>query len=235
MSLASQNVSRVLFALFLFLTVFTVLSILDLQQDTDRAEDRVVESNKRLDKAEAAASALTDQVRDLGGRPVINPEDLEKALEGRSGTAPTDADVSFAVQLYCADGRCNGRDPSISQVAAAVATYCNRRGECKGPKGEVGVTGQVGEPGPTGPPPSVESVMSAVVTYCSSRNECRGPKGENGANGTDGKDGVNGRGISAVTCVDGQFVVSYSDGTQSDGIGDCQAGGVPPVINNPAP
>lgn len=223
--LESRTTSRVLFVLFVFLTIFTVLSIRDLQNDAKESARQVTVASERQDKAEAAAKALTEQVEDLGGRPVIDPEDLERALENRSGTAPSAADVSFAVQLYCADGRCNGKEPTISQVAAAVATYCDNRGQCRGKQGEKGEDGET----IVGPPPSAESVLAAVTTYCDSHDGCRGPKGDSGTNGTNGTDGRNGVDVVKVECnSDQKFVMFYSNGdSQVVENSDCVAGGGP--------
>ncbi len=230
--LESRTTSRVLFALFIFLTIFTVLSIRDLQNDSERAQEREQIAADRQDKAEAAAKALTEQVEDLGGRPVIDPEDLEKALENRSGTAPSASEVSFAVQLYCADGRCNGKEPTITQVAAAVATYCDSRGQCRGKQGEKGDDGET----IVGPPPTAEAVLAAVTNYCDSHDQCRGPKGDKGDDGTNGTDGRPGIDLIRTECnTDTQkFVMFYSDGSsQVVENSDCVAGGGPPVDSGP--
>lgn len=111
------------------------------------------------------------------------PEKGEKGEQGEPGEAgrpPSATEVSNAVARYCAGARCrgeNGEDATPAQVATAVSTYCNSRGECSGPRGAQG-------DGPTD-----TQVQNAVSGYCATRNECRGSTGEQGPPGPQGEQG----------------------------------------------
>jgi hypothetical protein len=158
-----------------------------------------------------AAAVLADQVRKLGERPLITPDDLPEVIPGPPGQrgpmgpvgpGPSAAEIQSAVAVYCQSGRCDGRDPTTGQVAAAVAAYCDRRGECRGPRGAPGQDGQDGEDGAPGadgrdgadgadaPPPTQAQVDAAVARYCDANGGCRGPKGDRGEPGDDGTDAV---------------------------------------------
>lgn len=149
------------------------------------------------DNAEAARR-LAQQVKNLGGNPVVDPGDLTPVVgpAGPPGPAPSAAAIQLAVSRWCSSGRCDGRSPTAGDVAAAVARYCNARGECQGPKGDTvvgekgatgatGATGQTGDTGAVGPPPSDAQVAAAVDSYCASRPDgnCVGASGADGKNG----------------------------------------------------
>lgn len=119
------------------------------------------------------AQALEQQVRRLGGEPVVDlpppgpPGPVgspgkpgppgrsgEPGARGRPGPPPARADIAQAVNAFCTDtdacaGRA-GRDATVSraQVAAAVVTYCDPRGDCEGQPGDT----VAGPPGPPGRP-----------------------------------------------------------------------------------
>lgn len=124
---------------------------------------------------------------------------------GEPGPPPSDTQVFRAVSLYCSQGNCDGRDgrnATQADVAAAVARYCNDRGECQGPEGVDGKQGEQGvqgETGKQGPPPSDAQVASAVAQYCSTRNDCAGPPGQPGDVVTGGTCNFTGPGTITVT------------------------------------
>lgn len=171
--------------------------------ETERAK-----ISKGLDEQRDASAALEEQVKRLGGKPVVdpaNPTAPPRAL------GPTDAQVKAAVADYCTGDRC-APTVSRSQVAAAVAAYC-AGGTCRGKDG-VGTDGQDGTDGTDGAPgpgPTADQIAAAVEAYCAVGN-CRGDDGTDGTNGTDGKDG---RSIESVQCDSGvgTFTFTYSDGT----------------------
>jgi hypothetical protein len=76
----------------------------------------------------------------------------------------------------------------------------------QGPAGKDGTDGLAGPAGPSGPPGST------------------GPTGPAGQNGTDGTNGKDGRSIESTDCVDGRWVVTYSDGTSQTTNGVCIPG-----------
>jgi hypothetical protein len=127
---------------------------------------------------------------------------------------PSDSQVQTAVNAYCANGRC-GRGPTPQQVAAAVATYCNARGQCT-PKPIVPSPGKDGKPGENA---TDSQVATAVANYCNAEAQpCR--SNIPGKDGKPGADGKNGRSISVSTeaLEDGtgtKITISYSDGTPS--------------------
>lgn len=193
-NIGSRRTTLVLAGIFIVLTFFTIWSILGLRNDLNSAESERKKIEEQQAASSQAASQLAEQVKDLGGRPVVDPEDLEslrgeQGIPGIPGRPPSSAEISLAVQSFCSGGRCDGNNPTASQVAQAVASYCNNRGECRGDQGEVGDRG----PGPTG-----NQVASAVETYCAARNNCTGPqgvpgdKGDTGAKGDKGEKGDKG-------------------------------------------
>ena len=180
----------------------------------------------------------------------------EGNCQGRDGTSPTADDIATAFVRFCSDGRCtgpagkdgepaepgaagaagkdgaNGKDgvdgqalpPTGEMVLAAVTTYCSTSGACVGPAGAVG------------PPPTAEAVLAAVKTVCAN-NACQGPMGPAGADSTvpgpagpvgpAGANGADGRGIQSAFCGDdARWVITYTDGTISDG-GACRTTFIP--------
>ncbi|WP_295012014.1 hypothetical protein [uncultured Microbacterium sp.] len=121
-----------------------------------------------IDDQADAIRALQDQVKQLGGTPVITVTGATGAT-GSPGRAPTTAEISAAVAAYCAqnngcDGK-NGADgsngaagadgqdaPAVTadQIAAAIQE-CFSSGACIAPKGDTGATGADGATGPSGP------------------------------------------------------------------------------------
>jgi hypothetical protein len=79
-----------------------------------------------------------------------------------------------------------GRPPTASEVANAVASFCLTRNQCRGPGGATGPAGK------NAPAPTVAQVAAAVSTYCNSRGQCRGPTGEEGDPGANGDQGPKG-------------------------------------------
>jgi hypothetical protein len=210
----------VLVAWLIWMVVLTSQRLDDAESTRADREAQVVELvEQQANLSEAAernsqiAEALAQQVRRLGERPVAKPEATPQPMPGPagepgqrgpvgpSGPAPSAAEIQSAVAVYCASGRCDGRDPTTSQVAAAVVSYCDRRGECRGPRGAPGQDGADGRDGVDGedgtdgqdgadaPPPTQAQVDAAVARYCDANGGCRGPKGDRGEPGTDGKDG----------------------------------------------
>ena len=133
---------------------------------------------------------------------------------GPAGPTPSELAIESAVNLYCTSiGGCI-RGPSSTQVAAAVATYCNDRGECRGEQGKPGkdgtngidgINGSQGPQGVQGPPPSSDQIADAVTAYCGQPTlPCKGDKGDKGDPGVVAVDSTNcqpqgGQVISGVT------------------------------------
>lgn len=260
--IGSRRTSKILVVLFIVLAMGTVWQIYELNEDlnarpTASDYNQLVETNAELNRrqndSQAQAEILAQQVKELGERPVVTPDELEEGSDDLPSVdvpPPSDASVDAAVIRYCSLNDC-GVSPTNTQVAAAVALYCNAQGECRGPSGDdgrdgrPGDEGQAGEPGspgetgpqgPQGPPPSDAQVFAAVQSYCSTRNECRGPEGPTGPAGPKGDQGVS---ISSVECDsedangngETEFIVVYSNDTREPINGsDCVAGG-PPVVN----
>jgi len=189
----------------------------------DGLGDRLNSAETQSATRDQAIDRLARQVERLGGDPVVEPSDLEDPVDLPAELTPQQ--IQDAVEAYCSTGLCRGQEgedgqDGISvtppQVAAAVASYCDRNGECRGPVGRTGVTGADGPTGATGdqgPPPSDEQVAEAVATYCATHDECRGPQGPEGPRGPAGSDG---RGITALSCesiTPLELTVTYTDGT----------------------
>lgn len=208
-------------------TIFVVLVGANFASSIDRLEAQgaanaraAQENGDRASENAEQAERLAQQVRRLGGDPVVEPDDLEEPVKPAPVTVDR-GEIALAVAAYCSGGTCSGtdgRDATTNDVAAAVATYCNRRGDCTGPAGRPGsngtdggdgTDGADGAPGAAGPPPSDAQVAAAVAAYCTD-GACRGPAG------TPGKDGKDGRGITGLTCdsvTPLELEVTYTDGS----------------------
>lgn len=113
-----------------------------------------------------------------------------------------------------------------------------------GPAGPRGPAGPVGPTGKPGPPPGCALLSTACIgaqgpagpkgetgpkgekgdTGARGETGPKGEKGDQGAQGEMGVQGAPGRGITSTKCVNGQWVVTYSDGTQEEPQGSCVVG-----------
>lgn len=99
-----------------------------------------------------------------------------KGEKGDQGPPPTADQVKQAVYQYCAEtGVCDGHQPSLAAVFAAVTQYCDA-GSCKG---DDGANGRDATPA---------QIQSAVSSYCANGN-CKGEAGDDGAVGATGATG----------------------------------------------
>ena len=176
---------------------------LGVQLEDSRADNTSLRSD--LNEQEAASTALAEQVKRLGGKPVVDPP--ATPAQGERGPGPTAAQVKAAVADYCAGDRCK---PTVSrsQVADAVADYC-AGGRClakDGTDGGPGQDGTDGADGADGAGPTDEQIAAAVAAYCDGGGNC----GEDGADGQDGEDGSDGKDAtitpSGTDCPDGERV-----------------------------
>lgn len=152
---------------FLVVAVYAVvLAVVTLQVST---------FGDRLRKAEDDRAVLTEQVKQLGGKPFVSPSPGPRGEQGEPGRAPTVQEIQAAVASYLAvHPPASGRAPTAREISAAVSAYLRENPPARGPVGPSGSPGPRGEPGATvtGPP---------------------GPKGEPGADGKDGVDGKDGK------------------------------------------
>lgn len=154
---------------------------------------------------QAAMAVLVDQYADLYAQAQaegVNPDAPE----------PEKLDEVLPVPLSGAQGE-PGRPPTHLEVLAAVTSYCDSRGNCRGQPGATGATGPVGpagvqggagergsdgaqgatgaagsngKDGAPGRPPTAEEIAAAVDAYCAANNGCQGPAGAEGAPGATG-------------------------------------------------
>ena len=101
-----------------------------------------------------------------------------------------------------------GPPPGCALLSTACVGPAGPRGPQgdKGDKGETGDRGDKGDPGPAGP---------------AGPQGPQGEQGERGVQGLMGAQGPPGRGIASTKCVNGQWVVTYTDGTQEEPQGAC--------------
>ena len=116
---------------------------------------------EQLRQAESDSAVLSDQVKRMGGVPLVSPSAGppgergkvgDKGDPGTPGRAPTTAEISAAVSVYLREHPpASGRAPTSGEVAAAVAVYLRDHPPARGLAGE---KGDRGEPGATvtGPP-----------------------------------------------------------------------------------
>ncbi len=120
---------------------------------------------QRADQNFYTAVQLCEQVRQLGGACVVDPETLrgEPGVPGPAGPGPTDAQVAAAVASYLrANPPASGRAPTDAEISAAVAAWLTANPPSAGPRGE---TGPQGEQGPAGPGPTDEQIAAAVAAW----------------------------------------------------------------------
>lgn len=180
----------------------------EMAADLEQTKSDNAKINAELVDQKEDSIALGEQVKRLGGKPVVDPP--ATPTQGERGPGPTAAQVRAAVADYCAGDRCK---PTVSrsQVAAAVADYC-AGGLCQGEDGTNGgpgadgtdgtdgANGTNGTDGAPGPGPTDEQIAAAVEAYCAD-GKCRGEKGDAG---TDGKDAT--ITPSGTDCPDGERV-----------------------------
>jgi hypothetical protein len=187
--------------------------------------------------AEAAkVTALSEQVESLGEKPVVSPEGkpatvaavtveqvraiVAEALVDRDlNLSPQQVDQIAAVaarQVPKPQPGKDGRTPTAAEVRAVVGQVVGQFCANDACKGEPGIDGQDGEPGPA---PTDEQFDAALARYCSSQpgGTCEGESGRDGVDGKDGQDGEPGRGIAKhefVRADDGSCVsrTTYTDG-----------------------
>lgn len=166
--------------------------ILALGNETDQSDARIeqleqvaADRGADVDALAGDVDALRHQVRSEGAEPIAPPpeETVDDVDTGSGSELPSEGQIRQAVERYCRVNDCTGPHgpaPTQVQVAAAVAAYCDDRGQCRGPAGEDGesITGH------RGPAPSDEQIAAAVDSYCASRDGCRGPAGADGEDST---------------------------------------------------
>lgn len=185
-----------------------------------------------LNENQAAMAVLVDQYADLYAQAQaegVNPDAPE----------PEKLDEVLPTPLSGAQGE-PGRPPTGFEIATAVESYCDSRGNCRGAPGPPGPSGPGGPQGPQGGagergsdgaqgapgsagangkdgapgrPPTAEEIASAVAAYCST-GACQGAKGDTGATGATGPGPTDDQIASAV--------MAY-----------CQTTGCPPAQNPP--
>ncbi|MPZ71167.1 MAG: hypothetical protein GEU71_16820, partial [Actinobacteria bacterium] len=158
------------------------------------------ELNSRLDESIAVNTALGEtvdtlaqQVRELGGNPVVEsqievmPVPGPPGERGRvgpigpQGPPPSEAQVRSAVLAYFAINPPQpGRPPTEAEIQAAVSRYCAARNGCAGDAGPRGVSGATGETGPQGG--QGEQGPQGIPGE-------QGPQGEPGEQGPSGEQG----------------------------------------------
>lgn len=117
-------------------------------------------------------------------------EQGEKGEKGDQGPPPTPEQIKTAVYQYCAEtGVCDGQQPSLAVVFAAVTKFCDN-GACKGESGKNGKDGR---------DVTATDIQTAVNNYCANGN-CKGSKGETGSTGPAGSSGSNGK-TPLINCV----------------------------------
>lgn len=197
----------------------------------DRIKDLEAGLAVEVDATEAVSDGLDvtrQQLEAEGVEPVVPPaeeivDDVERGRRGeqgeqgepgkrgRRGPGPTDAQVAAAVDRWCRINGCVG-EPTAAQVATALVTYCDARGECRGvagEDGEDGTDGTDGVDGAPGPPPSDEQIAELIAAYCDARNGCRGATGPAGKDGEDST--VPGpQGEPGPTCPDGANPIEWT-------------------------
>lgn len=165
----------------------------DLQQQVQALSDSDTQNQLAAQQNHAAAQTLAEQVRKLGGTPVVSPPAGPTGATGPAGPA--------------------GRGITGTAISAGhlYVTYTDGRTEDKGQV--VGTAGADGR-GITGAnATSGHLVLSYSDGSTSDAGEVVGPAG---ATGPTGATGPAGRGIKSVSTSNGHLMVTYDDGTAAD-------------------
>lgn len=182
--------------LVLGLVAYLLLSLSRLGGDYDQLEERAdtgradrADLREDLTEQQAALDKANRRLINAGEQPVTEPDLPQQGEQGLPGLRGLSCVEELGLTACQGPRGATGRQGKGGQDGEDGRTVV-------GPQGEPGesVTGPQGPPGEsiTGPP---------------------GPKGDTGPAGANGAPGKDGRGITAVRCVDGVFVVDYSDGT----------------------
>lgn len=158
---------------------------------------------QELQQAKADRAALADQVRSLGGKPVVEPKAGDRGRDGPPGPRG----------LQGIQGR-PGRD-GITPPCMLVSTHCQGKPGAPGPQGKPGTDGQDGTDGHDGTDGidgddgvNGSSAYQIAVDHGFEGTEAewlaslKGDTGATGATGETGATGPAGRGIVDQACVD---------------------------------
>ena len=183
--------------------------------------------HSELNEQEAASQALAEQVKRLGGKPVVDPPDTTTPPPA---LGPTDAQVLDAVKVICAGT--SACVPTKAQVTVALRAIC---GDCRGEDGADAKTpadgrdgddGEDGEDAPAvtdaqidaavarncgvdgcrGPGPTDEQLDDRIAAYCAARGDCRGKDAVIVPSGMDCPEGERVNGVHLLA--DGSLTVS---------------------------
>lgn len=162
--------------------------------------------HSELNEQESASQALAEQVKRLGGKPVVEPDEPAPPLV----IGLTDEQADAAVAEFCSVGdRCR---PTVSRddVREALADICDG-GACDAPPAKDGKDGRDGADSTVpGPGLTDEQADAAVARYCAA-NDCLPEDGKDGRDGQDGKDGAPGSVTPGeYACPEGEYVTKIS-------------------------
>ena len=169
-------------------------------QRIDSQGTRISGLEQQRNAADDRSRTLAEQVRRLGGVPVVSPPPQPAPAQsgtpgrpgatGAAGRPPTEAEVSAAVTAYLREHPPpRGRAPTMAEIITAVSGYLRQNPPPAGPagatgpqgeKGETGNTGPQGDRGEQGPPPSEEQVRAAVAAFFASHTLTCTPEGPAG-------------------------------------------------------
>jgi hypothetical protein len=174
------------------------------------------------------AQQLADQVRSLGGTPVVEPATPgpqgpqgPSGQIGATGPGPTDAQIDAAVTRYlAAHPPAPGQSATPAMVATAVAQFLAANPPAPGRpptaqeiiaatttylaahtgdfRGPAGAAGSNGQNGQNGKDATDAQVSAAVDAYCTAHNACTGPAGGTGKPGKPGDQGQQGVSVTDV-------------------------------------
>lgn len=176
-----------------------------LARELERSDAERAKLSKRVDDEHAAAQTLAEQVKRLGGKPVVEPGEPQ---QGDSVAEATDAQVLAAVSVICTGVRSPCK-PNQAQIKTALKVMCG--GSCRGKAGQdakppkdgqnatdeqidAAIARHCAEDGCRGPGPTDQQIDDRIAAYCAGGGDC----------GTDGKDGSVTPGDYA--CPDGEFI-----------------------------
>lgn len=250
----SDRAMRVMWAVLLVLALVIIgKTVLDVRETTQAQTQRLDDAkdarddlravNAEQDEAIAARDEALGEanakLKDAGEPPVKVPE--KPVTDGSPTLTSSDvlALIRAEVESLHPDLTAGQREAIVKDAAVAAAKRIpDPKDGQDGPTVEEMrpvIAAEVAKiPAPEdGRTPTAEEVTAALEALCGgscvgAQGEA-GPAGPPGADGADGVDGQDGRSITSVACTDtGQWVISYSDGTDEQVEGPCRVTAVDP-------
>jgi hypothetical protein len=183
---------------------------------------------QQLEQSKADNAALANQVKSLGGTPVVEAKPGARGDPGVAGSQGPQGQQGIP--------GLRGPQGPIGVTGRSPACLLEPS-RCVGPKGATGGTGVAGAQGPQGDTGPGGAKGDTGPAGTDGKPGADGAVGPTGPTGPTGPQGDTGRGItSGPTCTgdgaDSYWLTKYSDGTEQKQDGPCRTGPAVPIPTN---